>query len=149
MEARLSSGHPSALEERLAIADLFARYAEALDGGDVEGVVSCFTEDAEMVSPSVGTLKGRRDGILQFARRFAALQAGGTQTRHFISNVIAKVDGDRAEASAYLMCGVTRDGVSRMLPPGRYSCKLAKVDGTWLFERRVIEHDAAFKIEGV
>ncbi|MET0780314.1 MAG: nuclear transport factor 2 family protein, partial [Microbacterium sp.] len=36
---------PSA-DDRFAIADLCARYAWALDVGDTEGVVACFTEDA-------------------------------------------------------------------------------------------------------
>jgi hypothetical protein len=37
---------PTSVEDRLAIQDLFIRYAFVLDGGDVEGVVSCFAPGA-------------------------------------------------------------------------------------------------------
>jgi len=38
-----------AIEDRLAITDLIADYAWALDTGDVEALVACFTPDARMV----------------------------------------------------------------------------------------------------
>ena len=37
------------IENRVAIQDLFADYGWALDTGDIEGVVACFTADARMV----------------------------------------------------------------------------------------------------
>lgn len=36
------------VEDRLAIGDLFARYMWAIDTGDVEGLVACFTEDGAL-----------------------------------------------------------------------------------------------------
>jgi len=36
----------ASIEDRLAINDLFVRYTTALDAGDVETVVDCFTADA-------------------------------------------------------------------------------------------------------
>lgn len=38
-----------AIEDRLALQDLIAAYSWALDTGDVEGLVACFTPDARMV----------------------------------------------------------------------------------------------------
>ncbi|MCW6529222.1 nuclear transport factor 2 family protein [Sphingomonas sp. MMSM20] len=38
-----------ALEDRIALQDLIAAYSWALDTGDVEGLVACFTADARMV----------------------------------------------------------------------------------------------------
>ena len=38
-----------AIEDRLAIQDLIAAYSWALDTGDTEGLVACFTSDARMV----------------------------------------------------------------------------------------------------
>ena len=38
-----------AIEDRFALQDLIAAYSWALDTGDVEGLVACFTEDARMV----------------------------------------------------------------------------------------------------
>ena len=42
------------LEDRLAINDLFVRYTTALDRGDVETIVDCFTPDGSLDSPAVG-----------------------------------------------------------------------------------------------
>jgi ketosteroid isomerase-like protein len=46
------------LEDRLAINDLFVRYTTALDRGDVETLVDCFTPDAALDSPAVGRPAG-------------------------------------------------------------------------------------------
>lgn len=138
----------ASVADRLGVEDLFSRYARALDEGDVEGIAACFTEDGELVSPTVGSHRGR-DGIRTFAARFAALRAGGTQLRHMITNIEARVDGDRAEATAYLIAAATRGAQSEFLPPGRYVCSLRKVEGRWLFARRVVEHDAPFTIPGM
>ena len=37
------------IEDRLALQDLIAAYSWALDTGDVDGLVACFTEDARMI----------------------------------------------------------------------------------------------------
>ncbi len=109
------------VDDRAAIHDLFVRYVTALDGGDIATVVDCFTEDAVLTSPVIGTIRGRA-AIRDFAERFAAQRAGGTQFRHMLTNIAAVVaeGGDRARVSAYLLVLVTRDGKSRRLPPGRY-----------------------------
>jgi len=58
------------IEDRLAINDLFVRYTTALDAGDVDTIVGCFTEDGSLESPTVGTYSGRA-AIREFAVRFA------------------------------------------------------------------------------
>ena len=74
----------SAIEDRLAINDLFVRYTTALDAGDVETVVGCFTADAVLESPAIGVIAGC-EAIRAFASRFAALRKDGTQFRHMIA----------------------------------------------------------------
>ena len=44
----------SNLEDRAAIHDLFTRYCCALDNGEIEAVVDCFTVDAILKSPVIG-----------------------------------------------------------------------------------------------
>ena len=44
----------SNLEDRAAIHDLFTRYCCALDNGEIESVVDCFTVDAILKSPIIG-----------------------------------------------------------------------------------------------
>jgi uncharacterized protein (TIGR02246 family) len=138
------------IEDRLAINDLFVRYTTALDAGDVETVVDCFTGDAALESPVIGVIAGS-EAIRAFAGRFAALRAGGTQFRHMITNIAAEIaaGGDRARATAYLLVLITRDGKSRRLPPGRYECQLIKEEGAWRFSRRVVFHDHDYTLEGI
>ena len=137
-----------ALEDRLAINDLFVRYATALDAGDVETIVGCFAEDGSLQSPVVGIYQGH-DGIRAFAKRFAALRAGGTQLRHVLSNLAVELDGDRAHATCYLVTILTRNGQSTLRPPGRYDCQLVRVAGAWVFQHRVVIEDAKAPLEGV
>jgi ketosteroid isomerase-like protein len=137
-----------ALEDRLAINDLFVRYATALDAGDVDTIVSCFAEDGALESPLVGVYK-RHDGIREFATRFAKLRAGGTQLRHTLSNLAVRLDGDEAHATCYLLTIQTRNGKSVMRPPGRYDCELVKLQGKWVFKYRLVLEDAKMPLEGV
>jgi uncharacterized protein (TIGR02246 family) len=137
-----------ALEDRLAINDLFVRYATALDGGDVETIVHCFAEDGALESPVVGVYRGR-DGIREFATRFARLRESGTQLRHVLSNLAVRLDGDRAHAACYLVTIMTRDGKSVLRPPGRYECQLQRVDGRWVFKYRLVIEDAKVPLEGI
>lgn len=135
------------LEDRAAIHDLFTRYCCALDNGDVETVVDCFTADAVLKSPVVD-IKGR-DQIRAFARRFAAQRAAGTQFRHMVTNIAVAIDGDRATATAYLLVLISQDNAHRTLPPGRYECDLVKQAGRWLFSRRTVFHDHDYVLDGI
>jgi uncharacterized protein (TIGR02246 family) len=138
------------LEDRLAISDLFVRYATALDRGDVETVVDCFTADARLESPVIGVIAGSA-AIRAFAGRFAAQRAAGTQFRHVVSNIAAEFDpsGDRARASAYLLVLITEGGKSRQLPPGRYECEAVREADAWRFYRRTVFHDHDYTLDGI
>ena len=136
------------VEDRLAINDLFVRYTTALDAGDVETIVACFTEDGALESPAVGVYAGRQ-GIRDFAVRFAQFHQRGAQLRHFISNLAVQVDGDEARATCYLLNVITRDGKTELLAPGRYDCRLAKVGGEWLFRHRLVVLDHEVKLDGI
>jgi uncharacterized protein (TIGR02246 family) len=139
---------PLSIEDRLAIGDLFTRYTCALDAGDVDTLVDCFTGDAELVSPVAGTLAGRA-AIRAFAERFARFRANGSQLRHVISNLLMQVNGDAARATCYLTVFLTRDGKSRLLAPGVYDCELRRIDGAWRFQTRVVKHDHDYTLEGL
>jgi uncharacterized protein (TIGR02246 family) len=138
----------ASVEDRLAINDLFVRYTTALDAGEVETVVDCFTADAVLQSPVIGVISGR-EAIQAFASRFAAQRAGGTQFRHMITNLAVEIEDSRAHATCYLLVLITRDGQSRQLPPGCYECELVKEAGRWRFTRRVVSHDHAYTLDGI
>jgi uncharacterized protein (TIGR02246 family) len=138
----------SNLEDRAAIHDLFTRYCCALDNGEIETMVDCFTADAILKSPVID-ISGR-DEIRAFAGRFAAQRAAGTQFRHMVSNVAVTIAGNRPAASAYLLVPISKDGDHCSLPPGRYACDLIKDDGgQWHFLRRAVFHDHDYTLDGI
>jgi ketosteroid isomerase-like protein len=139
----------SGVEDRLAIADLFTRYCCALDNGEVETVVDCFTADAVLKSPMID-LAGHA-AIRDFVGRFAAQRVAGVQFRHMVTNIAATVDGDRdrATATAYLLVLVSQNGAHRTLPPGRYECGLIKEGSAWRFTRRVVLHDHEYSLDAI
>jgi ketosteroid isomerase-like protein len=141
-------GAPS-IEDWIKINDLFIRYATALDHGDVDAVVECFTEDAVLESPIMGTFRGH-ESIREFAARNARFQKDyGAQLRHVVSNLRIQVDGERARALCYLLDFLTRDDKTELLSPGEYDCRLLKIDGEWLIEYRLVIMDKAFEIKEV
>jgi uncharacterized protein (TIGR02246 family) len=135
------------LEDRAAIHDLFTRYCCALDNGEVETVVGCFTADSVLKSPVID-VKGI-DEIRAFAGRFAAQRAAGTQFRHMVSNIAVDIDGDRARATAYLLVLISQGDSHRSLPPGRYECDLVREHGVWRFARRTVFHDHPYMLDGI
>ena len=130
------------------INDLFVRYTTALDAGEVDTIVGCFTEDGALESPVVGVHAGQA-AIRGFAERFARFRERGSQLRHFISNLAVQVDGDTARATCYLLNVITRDGKTEVMAPGRYDCQLVKLNGEWLFKHRLVMLDGEVKLEGI
>src|SRR3954451_16878887 len=105
----------SILDDRAAIHDLFTRYCCALDNGEIEAVVDCFTADAVLKSPVIDV--SGQDDIRAFAGRFAAQRAAGTQFRHMVSNIAVTIAVNRAAANAYLLVFISKDGNHHSLPP--------------------------------
>jgi ketosteroid isomerase-like protein len=133
------------VEDRLAIEDPLVRYTTALDEGDVEGVVGCFTEDGWLDSPIIGRHEGEA-ALRAFAADIAARRRRGAQFRHVVSNFRIDVSGDRGRARCYLLDLATVAGVTTLLSPGEYDCELRKVDGEWLFSSRLVMMDKPFAI---
>ena len=130
------------------INDLFVRYTTALDAGEVDTIVGCFTEDGALESPVVGVHTGQA-AIRAFAERFARFRERGSQLRHFISNLAVQVDGDTARATCYLLNVITRNGKTEVMAPGRYDCQLVKLNGEWLFKHRLVMLDGDVKLDGI
>ena len=132
------------MEEWFHINQLFVRYATALDRGDVEGVVECFTADGTIDSPVLGRFGGHA-GVREFALRTERmLRQHGAQFRHVVSNLRADVDGDTARATCYLHDFLTRDGRTELLSPGEYDCRLRREGGRWRFVHRLVRMDQSF-----
>ena len=133
--------------DRAEIDDLMARYLFALDWQDPELYASLFTEDGTLVWAG-GTATGRAAIVSDMHNAKAADQrmiAGQSpqrpfRRRHFVSNVVLRVDGERATSRGYWW-EFNNDGLDRrpyLGAYGHYEDELRRVDGRWLFSRRRI-----------
>ena len=121
------------IKDRLAIEDLFVRYTTALDNGDVDGVVSCFTQDGWLDSPIVGRHQGREQ-LRAFAEKIAvSIRLRGAQYRHVVSNFRVETTRNRARARCYLLDFVTTGEKCELLAPEGDDCELEKIGEEWFF----------------
>lgn len=127
---------------RQAIEALVYRYAELLDGGDLDGVAALFA-DADWVAGSRdfrvhGTEQVRRmyDGVIIY-------EDGTPHTKHVITNLVVEHDEGATQASArsYFTVLQASDGVLRPVIAGRYHDRFEQVDGEWRFAERIIHPD--------
>ena len=134
-------------QDRAEIEDLQGRYLFALDWQDPQLYASTFTEDGVLIWAG-GTVTGRPAIIkeMQQAREADKRAIAGTaplrpfRRRHFISNLVLRIEGDRATSRAYWFefNDDMRDRRPYLGAYGHYEDQLRRVDGHWLFTRRQI-----------
>ncbi|TGD71295.1 nuclear transport factor 2 family protein [Mangrovimicrobium sediminis] len=95
------------LENRLAVHELIASYSYPVDNYRGEDWADLFLEDGRLLGPDIH-LQGRD----AFVRKAQDLQAGSTEYRHCISNVVVESEStdERAQARAY---GAVSDWATR------------------------------------
>jgi len=138
-------------DDRSMIEDLQARYLFAFDWGDADGYANTFAEDG-VLNFGWGEFKGR-EAIKGFMKMDDNRGENSGQTtpegerprvgRHIISNIVVKIDGDRATGRAYwthMTTGPTGYGTVDFF--GHYEDDMVKVNGEWLFSRRHIYNEA-------
>jgi SnoaL-like protein len=132
-------------DDRAAIEDLQARYLFALDFHDPDLYVSTFTEDG-ILDVGDGPIKGRQAIKETIARMPKPRPVAGKRdgaARHNISNIVIKVDGNKAESRSYWFHysndNPDRRGVFDGF--GHYEDQLVKVNGKWLFTSRRIYNE--------
>lgn len=133
---------PVAAADQLAIQDLVTRYNRAVDRGDVESWVGCFTADGAFQ----GVL-GRQEGHEEL-RAFATDLATGPggepfrPMRHWTTNFVIGHDAgsDTARMRAdHILFRQTADAAEPLLM-GVYRDRLVRgADGAWRFSERVFE----------
>ena len=129
----------STADEKDAIRELMARYAQSMDAGRFADVAALFTENAVWTT-SYGTAQGRAEIEAMFERNVPK-KGEGPQRKHYITNIIIKLDGDTASAvSDYL---VVRESERGLLPVmgGTYRDTFVKRAGEWQFARKELQHD--------
>lgn len=129
-----------ALEDRNAILDTLMRYGNALDYGDVDGLVDCFTDDTvrETWRPD-GTVNRWEGGA--GTRDFATTHSHAPDKyhKHLVLNSLIEVHGDTAEVVSYMFRFDANDGErSFVWGMGRYLDSMRRdPDGRWRIMRRV------------
>ena len=130
-------------DDVLAITALLHRYAELLDGGDLDGVAALF----ERASWGAGTRDFTVEGAEQVRRMYDGVilyEDGTPRTKHVITNVIIDVGADRASATArsYFTVLQATDGLTlQPIIAGRYHDRFAHDGGAWRFAERIIHPD--------
>jgi hypothetical protein len=131
---------PLTTEDRIAINDLLARYAWALDTGDVDEFVACFTPTAivtEEVFEEPDRWEGT-DGIRALIQHFRSVpNFPGRQ--HHVSQLLVEGDASRCSARSFVFVTECRGEPPYILRfAGYYHDQLVKSNGRWLFQQRII-----------
>lgn len=127
------------LSARLAIKELFARYAHTVDGYDGPGWVNCFTPDGVFeVAGDDGagiSFKGH-EALTQFVEAHIQLLPG---TRHVMTNhVIEFKDENHAEHICTLSGTLSRPENVYVFANGYYRSKVESNNGEWKIKHRTV-----------
>lgn len=132
-----------ALEDRQAIVDRLYALAHAIDYGDEDGFVDCFTADAvfsvfrreetEPLRESAG-----HTGLRAMVERHT--RPPELYHKHLYLNPLVRLDGDSAEVDVYFVLLAEHDGEPTPLAFGRDRDRLVREhDGQWRIARRRVE----------
>ena len=148
-------GDSSYAEERALIEDLQARYMFAFDFHDVDKYLSCFTEDGivDIVGMKWQGHKEIREMLASMVQETPEDESKPVAKeekelypatgRHNITNIVMKIDGDRATGRAYWFhYGNSNPERKAVLDSyGHYEDEMVKVNGQWLFSKRLIYNE--------
>jgi len=129
-----------ALEDRAAILDTLREYGQALDYGNVDKLMDCFTDDAvrEIRRPD-GTVN-RWQGVAE-TRQFATTHthAPDKYHKHLALNAVVRLDGDTADVVSYMFRFDANEGEKSFVwGMGRNVDKMRRgADGRWRIMERV------------
>ena len=146
-------------EDRAQIENLQARYMFALDFGDLDTFVTTFAEDGILdiigmkwqgrknIKEGLGSMMPPAGGDTPEAKNASEskdkkplYRATG---RHNMSNIVIKIDGDKAVGRAYWfhMGNNNPERKAQLDSYGYYEDEMVKVNGQWLFSKRRIYNE--------
>ena len=121
--------------EKMAIQELFARYAHAIDDLEPEAWVACFHPDGVFQV-------GRRAMQGQAALRgYADVHVREIRCRHMMANFLYRVEGEQATGQCSMLASLATPGGYKIFAQGRYLDRLVKYDGEWRIAHRRVETD--------
>ncbi len=134
--------------DRIALSDLVAKYAHAVDRRDLRGVVECFTDNGRLEFVSTGVSLDGRDAISAF---FATVFGGSivgsdAASTHLMGNTMLVSHDDPTDSDAMPVAHLATSGLvahadrstARVVVRGlTYTDRCARIDGRWYFDHRV------------
>lgn len=125
-------------DDLAAIRELKSRYCWYFDDGDLDGVVSLFTDDAVCELGTFGSWRGRDEIEAGYRAQMVDSQVPGGRM-HALSNPLIEVDGDTATGRWYLVDYDISGGSEqpiRLL--ASYRDEYRYQDGGWLMARTAL-----------
>ena len=119
-----------AIDDRMAILDLGARYNYAIDTGMSQGWADTFTPDGVFDGPA-GRAEGR-DQLIEFCDGLGEQYPGAM---HFNDNHLFEVDGEVVLHKCFLSLQIPGEDGAAVVPLC-YEDELVKVEGKWRFRLR-------------
>jgi 3-phenylpropionate/cinnamic acid dioxygenase small subunit len=139
--------------DRERMLDTMYQYASALDTGDVESWVACFTEDArysvrDRASHSATYEVDGRDALRAYRTSHPVI-AMGAPWQHQVCNTRLSCESDSSFARAHsYWTSIVADPEPRILAFGAYHDRLQRqADGSWLLCERITENHAAARVQ--
>ena len=128
-----------------AIVNLYSRYAQLIDAGDMRGLGKIFTH-ADFSSASLDVHHRGAEAVAQHFSNRVKLYADGTpRTKHVTTNHLIEIDEghDHATGAAYFTVLQELPGTKHVsiICAGRYEDEFARIDGRWHFVKRHIIRD--------
>lgn len=128
------------MEDMFEIQQLLLDYGRTLDGRDSAGFAALFAREGEWIAPPDFHPKGREAIKAMIDRMFANVPP--SNRAHYITNITADIDGDRARAHArFILVEPMADGSPRIRLSGHYDDELIREEGRWCILRRDLSHD--------
>jgi hypothetical protein len=127
-------------EDYIAIQQLYASYAHALDKGEGERFAGTFVVDGEFTG---GRGPGRATEVRTPRKGTEALTAmgGRSGTRHFNANLVITPIPGGAKGSCYLLLYNARTNPPSFVETAIYDDTLVKTPQGWKFKKRVVWRD--------
>jgi uncharacterized protein (TIGR02246 family) len=129
-----------AIEDRIAIEDLYADYVWALDSGDVAGFLALFTDDA-IFGDTAGNRYTGHDAIGRYVSGLAARpEFRGRQ--HIVSSLRFSGAGERIGVTAFwhVFKWVKATGAKSLEVCGHSDDVLVKSAARWRFQQRLVHY---------
>ncbi|CAM3201880.1 Ring hydroxylating enzyme beta subunit [Mycobacterium intermedium] len=131
-------------DSAIAITNLIYRYAELIDGGDLDGVGKLFEHGhiyavengpPETVFAGHAAVRGMYEALVRI------YDDGTPKTKHHTTNVQLDIDDDRETARAtsyYSVTQATPELPLQIIVTGHYKDTFRRIDGVWRFDSRTM-----------